>query len=183
MAPLHPLRHQGADCRGLRALGRLAAQNSLPGLRFTCGTLCLTPAIRFTDLGALPAASGLSVPETALRAGIHLLGLALTRSPPRYAWLSPRSRQNADARPQFGPGSGALPPSEPRPPVAFGSSLRPQFRRLPHQVASWTWGTLSPHKNESRPPVAFGSDLRPPLIFAAPPFRLHLLHKYSRHMP
>lgn len=104
-----PLRHQGADCRGLRALGRLAAQNSLPGLRFACGTLCLTPAIRYTDLGALPAASGFSVPETASRAGIHLLGLALTRSPPRYAWLSPGSRQNADARPNSGRKRGFAP--------------------------------------------------------------------------
>lgn len=182
MAPLHPLRHQGADCRGLRALGRLAAQNSLPGLRFACGTLCLTPAIRYTDLGALPAASGLSVPETASRAGIHLLGLALTRSPPRYAWLSPGSRQNADARPQFGPGSGALPPFDPRPPVAFGSSLRPQFRWLPHQAASWTGG-CAPHINESRPPVTFGSGLRPSFIFAAPLCRLYLLRKYSRQRP
>ena len=44
-------------------------------------------------------------------------------------------------------------------------------------------GALPPHKNESRPPVAFGSNLRPPLIFAAPPFRQHLLRKCCRQIP
>lgn len=131
---------------GVARPGSSCCAKLLVGLAFTRGTLCLAPAIRFTDLGALPAAFGLPVPETASRAGIHLLGLALMRSPPRYARLSPGSRQNADARPQFGTGSGALPPSAPRPPVAFGSSLRPQSRRLPHQVASWTWGLCPPTK-------------------------------------